>query len=104
MAVTIEGFTVVAQLTRIQHLLDAGSIVAPNSPALHDGHIWRCSFMAKADAQNFLQMMGKLGLNISQGPDSDAVLISEFDRSVEPYCEWIHTAFLHKAVVAWKEG
>jgi len=60
--------------------------------------------MAKADARNFLQMMAKLGLNVSQGPDSDAVLISEFDRSVEPYWEWIRTAFLHKAVIARKEG
>jgi hypothetical protein len=104
MAITIEGFTVVAQLTRIQPLLDAGSIEAPNSTALHDGHIWRCSFMASVDAHNFLRAMANLGLNISRGPDSDAVLICEFDRSVEPYCEWIHTAFLHKAVIAWKEG
>jgi hypothetical protein len=104
MAVTIEGFTVVAQRARIQHLLDAGSIVAPNSTALHDEHIWKCSFMAQADAWNFLQTLEKLGLNRSQGPDSDVVLISEFDRSVDPYCEWIRTGLWDKAVIAWKEG
>jgi tetratricopeptide (TPR) repeat protein len=104
MAVTIEGFTVVAQRTRIQHLLDAGSIVGPNSTTLQDEHIWKCSFMAEADARNFLRTLEKLGLNISQGPDSDAALISEFDRSVDPYCEWIRTGLWDKAVIAWKEG
>ena len=88
MALTIEGFTVVAQRTRIQPLLDAGSIEAPNSTALHDEHIWKCSFMAEADARDFLRRLEKLGLNISHGPDSDAVLANEFDRSVDPYCEW----------------
>jgi hypothetical protein len=32
------------------------------------------------------------------------VLISEFDRSVDPYCEWIRTGLWDKAVIAWKEG
>jgi len=104
MAVTIEGFTVVVQRNRMQPLLDAGSIVPPNSTALHDEHIWKCSFMAAADARNFLRTLEKLGFNISQGPDSDAVFISEFDRSVDPYCEWIQTALWDKAVIAWKEG
>ena len=104
MAVTIEGFTVVAQRTRIQHLLDAGSVKGTNSTALHDEHIWKCSFMAEADARNFLRTLEKLGLNISQGPDSDAVLVHEFDRSIEPYCEWILTGLWDKAVIAWKEG
>ncbi len=104
MAVTIEGFTVVVQRNRIQHLLDAGSIERPNSTALHDEHIWKCSFMAEADARDFLRTLEKLGLNISQGPDSDAALVNEFDCSVDPYCEWIQTGHWDKAVIAWKEG
>ena len=104
MAVTIEGFTVVAQRTRIQNLLDAGSVKRPNSTALHDEHIWKCSFMAEADARNFLRTLERLGLNISQGPDPDAVLINEFDRSVDPYCEWIRTGLWEKAVITWREG
>ena len=104
MAITIEGFTVVAKRARIQHLLDGGSIAGPNSTALHDEHVWKCSFMAEADARNLLRTLETLGLNTSQGPDSDAVLISEFDRSVDPYCEWIRTGLWEKAVIAWKEG
>ncbi len=60
--------------------------------------------MAEADAQKFLRTLEKLGLNVSQGPDSDVVLATEFDRSVEPYCEWLRTGVWDKAVIAWKEG
>ncbi len=104
MAVAIEGFSVVAQLDRIQRLLDDGSVRPPNSTALSDPHLWKCGFMAKADAEKFLQTLEKLGLNVSQGPDSDVVLASEFDRSVEPYCEWLRLGAWEKAVIAWKEG
>jgi hypothetical protein len=38
MAITIEGFTVVAQLARIKPLLGAGSVGAPNATALDDGY------------------------------------------------------------------
>jgi tetratricopeptide (TPR) repeat protein len=104
MAVPIEGYSVVAQLARIQRLLDDGSVKIPNSTALSDTHIWKCSFMAQDDARKFLQTLEKLGLNGSRGPDSDVVLVNEFDRSVEPYCEWLKTAVWEKAVIAWKEG
>ncbi len=104
MAVPIEGFSVVAQFDRIQALLDGGLVEIPNGTALSDTHIWRCSFMAAADAEKFLRTLGGLGLNVSQGPDSDVVLVSEFDRSVEPYCEWLSTGVWEKAVIAWKAG
>ncbi len=104
MAVPIEGFSVVAQLNRIQHLLENGSIQPPNSNALSDEHLWKCGFMAKGDAQRFMENLAKLGLNVAQGPDSDVVLATEFDRSVEPYCEWLRLAQWEKAVIAWKEG
>lgn len=60
--------------------------------------------MAKADAEKFLRSLEALGLNVSQGPDSDVVLATEFDRSIEPYCEWLRTGVWEKAVIAWKEG
>jgi tetratricopeptide (TPR) repeat protein len=104
MPVAIEGFSVVAQVDRIQHLLDGGSVRPPNATVLFDSHLWKCSFMAKGDAEKFLQTLAKLGLNVSQGPDSDAVLASEFDQSVEPYCEWLRLAVWEKAVIGWKEG
>ena len=104
MAIPIEGFSVVAQFNRIQHLLDDESLTVPNSTAISDSHIWRCSFMAEADAMKFLRTLRELGLNVEQGPDSDVVLATEFDRSVEPYCEWLRTGVWDKAVIAWKEG
>jgi len=104
MAVTIEGYTVVAQLPRVQRLLDDGSVKIPNSTALSDSHIWKCSFMALDDARKFLQALETLGLNGSQGPDSDIVIADEFHRSVEPYCEWLKMGVWEKAVIAWKEG
>ncbi len=104
MALPIEGFSVVAQLERIQHLLDDDKVMVPNATALHDAHLFRCSFMARSDAEKFLGSLEALGLNTSQGPDPDAVIVFEWDRSVEPYCEWLKTAFWEKAVIAWKEG
>ena len=104
MALPIEGFSVVAQWPRIKRLLDDESFGVPNSTALHDEHIWRCSFMAEADARKFLRKLEKHGLNVSQGPDSDAVLMSEFDRSIDPYCEWLRSGTWDKAIIAWKEG
>lgn len=92
MAVPIEGFSIVAQKARIQHLLDDHAFAIPNSTALNDEHIWKCSFMAQADANKLLQTLEILALNVSQGPDSDVVLVNEFDRSVDPYCEWLTTA------------
>lgn len=104
MAVPIEGYSVVAQRTRIDHMLEDGSIEEPNSTVLADDDIWRVSFMAELDAQRFMRILEELDLNISQGPDSDVVLVSEFDRSVTPYCEWLVTGQWGKAVIAWKAG
>lgn len=104
MAIPIEGFSVVARKERIQPLLDGDAIAIPNATALADAHIWRCSFMALVDARKFSSSLEKLGLNASRGPDPDAVIASEFDRSVEPYCEWLKTGVWEKAVIAWKEG
>lgn len=70
MAITIEGFSVVAQRARIQHLLEREAFAIPNSTALSDAHLWKCSFMAHVDALKFLRTLEELGLNVSQGPDS----------------------------------
>jgi hypothetical protein len=43
-------------------------------------------------------------MNVSQGPDSDAVLVNEFDHSIDPYCEWLTTGTWQKAVIAWRSG
>lgn len=104
MAVPIEGFSVVVQRARIQHLLESESIGIPNATALGDDDIWRCCFMAEADAEQFIEALEQLGLNASQGPDSDVVLVSEFDCSLNPYCEWLATARWEKAVIGWKAG
>lgn len=104
MAIPIEGFSVVARRERIQPLLDRDAVAIPNSTALADAHIWRCCFMAEADARKFSESLEKHGMNASRGPDPDAVIVSEFDRSIEPYCEWLKTGVWEKAVIAWKEG
>lgn len=104
MALPIEGFSVVAQKARIKRLLENQAFAIPNSTALSDDHIWKCSFMAHVDAKKFLQTLEDLGLNVSQGPDSDAVLVNEFDHSIDPYCEWLTTAAWQKAVIGWRTG
>lgn len=104
MAIPIEGFSVVAQLDRIQPLLESNVIEIPNATYLSDKHIWRCCFMTHVDAQKFVKSLEEGGLNVSNGPDPDVVIATEFDKSVEPYCEWLRTAVWDKAIIAWKEG
>jgi tetratricopeptide (TPR) repeat protein len=104
MAVTIEGYSVVVPQDRIRPLLEQKAVEIPNRTALGDPDVWRCCFMDESDAMNFIRSLEKLGLNASQGPDPDVVLVSEFDCSIHPYCEWLLTARWEKAVIAWKAG
>jgi tetratricopeptide (TPR) repeat protein len=104
MAITIEGYAVVAQRDRIQHLLDADKIQPPNSRFLGDDDLWRCCFMTQGDAELFREKLAALDLNVAQGPDSDAVIVSEFDQSVDPYCEWLSLSKYEKSVIGWKTG
>lgn len=104
MAIPIKGYTVVARLDRLQHLLDAKKVTFPNSTILNDENLWRCSFMTEDDASKFANSLELLGLNISKGPDSDVVLVNEFDLNIAPYCEWLHATRWEKAVIAWLAG
>jgi tetratricopeptide (TPR) repeat protein len=104
MAIPIEGYTVVAQRDRIQELLDNEKVPNPNVTVLADDHIWRCSFMTHEDAVRFAKSLESRGLNISHGPDSDVVIINEFDLAISPYCEWLQAARWEKAVIAWRVG
>ena len=104
MAVTIEGFCVVVKKDRIAPLFDAEKLVPPNGMFLADDDIWRCGFMAESDAQKFMTKLGTLELNVTTGPDSDAVIVSEFNQDIHPYCEWLETAGWEKAIIAWKSG
>ena len=108
MAVAIEGFSVVGHRQRI---VDADGLsiedltaLVPNATTLIDDDLWRCSFMAESDAAAFLGRMQDAGFNISEGPNSDFVLVNEFDLEVTPYCEWIEVAQYEKGVIAWKSG
>src|SRR5262245_16075132 len=104
MAIPIEGYSVVAQLERIRPLLESKQLRGPGAAVIADDDLWRCAFMSMDDAAAFLQSLESLGLNTTKGPDSDAVLISEFDGSITPYCEWLQTAKWEKAVIGWKAG
>lgn len=104
MAVTIEGYAVVVQRQRIEHLLESGDMPRPNATPIGDAHIWRCCFMVHQDALDYCAQLESLGLNVSQGPDSDVVLIDEYERTTAPYCEWLVTAQWENAVIAWLAG
>ena len=103
MALPIEGFTLVAKLPRIAPLLESG-LESPNGMELQDEHLWCCSFMVAADAQAFALQLAELGLNVSQRPDSEFVMVNEFDQTIDPYCEWLQLAPYEKAVIAWLAG
>ena len=108
MAIAIEGFSIVGIKSRIEEKYPNGlaglSAAVPNVTALADDDLWRCAFMAAADAERFVEQLEKAGLNASQGPDPDIVLVNEFDQSATPYCEWLQISQWKKGVVAWLTG
>lgn len=104
MAVVIEGFTVLVRLDRIQGRLSHPTFAIPNSTALFDDHLWRCAFMAEADARAFIHYLGKLGMKVEPGPECEAVLVDEFGDTDQQPCDWINIAKWEKAVIAWRAG
>jgi len=108
MAIAIEAYSIVALKERIEDNFDGGlqafSSLIANGIFLADDDLWRCSFMVPEDAGRFLQQASQGGLNTSQGPDPDLVVVCEHDLSVVPYCEWLQVVQWQKGVVAWREG
>ena len=104
MSITIEGFSVVVKRELVQPFLDDDRIVPPNRMFLGDNDIWRCSFMSNDDAGAFVKKLEALGLNGTNGPNPDLVLVNEFNQDVYPYCEWLELGNYQKAIVAWKAG
>ena len=104
MAVVIEGYTVLVRLDRIQSRLSHPTFEIPNSTALFDDHLWRCAFMAEADARRFVDYLGKLGMKVEPGPDCEALIVDEFDVATRQPCEWLNITMWAKAVIAWRAG
>jgi len=96
MAIAVEAFCVVGNVQSIEDAnrlsCDGLTQIAPNSSALSDADLWRCSFMAESDAAAFVERLTELGFNTSTGPHSDFVIVNEFDLEVTPYCEWLEVA------------
>jgi Tfp pilus assembly protein PilF len=104
MAIPIEGTTVVVKLALIAPLLETGKVTVPNGTGLQDDHLWRCCFMEDREAEVFLRILAREGLNVTQGPDPDAVMVTEYEQNPKPYCEWLTFAKWDKAVIAWLVG
>lgn len=108
MAIAIEAYSIVALKERIEDNYEGGlqafSSLISNGTVLADDDLWRCSFMVPEDAGHFLEQASQGGLNTSQGPDPDLVVVCEHDLSVVPYCEWLQVVQWQKGVVAWREG
>ena len=108
MAIAIEGFSVVVLRDRADDAIDGGveilSTTTPNGTAIMDDDLWRCSFMVMDDAMRFMEELTSAGLQVQRGPDPDAVIVSEFEETVEPYCEWLKIAKWEQGVIAWLDG
>ena len=108
MAIAIEGYSVVGRKDHIDDIYPGGvealTASAPNSTVLADDHLWRCSFMAMSDARRFVRRLTDAGFEVARGPDSDFVIVNEFDLCIEPYCEWLQVKQWNKGVIAWLTG
>ena len=61
-------------------------------------------FYGRSRRSQLLEVLESHELNLSQGPDSDGVLVSEFEKSVEPFCEWLELASYKKSLIGFKTG
>lgn len=104
MAIALEGYVVVVKYAAIAQLLEERCVEIPNVNSLHDGDLWCCSFMNSHDCATFVGELHQLGLNTTDGPDSDVVVVNEFDKSVTPYCEWLEIGPFDKGTIAWLAG
>ena len=105
MAIPIEGYTVVLLNERLDKHLpggkDAFPSTAPNSTCLTDAHLSSISFMAEADALQFLK-------ELVQGcPDTslnalDGAIVSGAREL--PTKEWLSIADWNGSLIAWKTG
>lgn len=71
---------------------------------LTDDDLWACSFMVYTDAVRFMEQLQQAGVESSQGPDPDLVLVNEFDSSVSANCDWLEIGRSERAVIVKRTG
>ena len=108
MAIAIEGYSVVGRVARMEE--HPGGIeglledIAPELGWIQDDDLWCRAFMAEEDAAHLMNLFNKVGFETEKGPESDFVMVNEFDRSMSPYCEWLNISEWDKGVIAWLAG
>ena len=106
MAIALEAFSVVVRPQGVEKLggIEAFQELVPNSTFCHDDELARCAFMDRGDAVEFINSLHLRGLETLDGVDSDVVLVTAFDGTVTPCCEWLQVGPYKKGFIGWLSG
>ena len=106
MAIALEAFTVVVRQEGLSRLggFDAFRDLVPNSTFCHDGLLARCAFMDRGDAVEFINTLHLRGLETDHAATPDVVLVTAFDGSMQPPCDWLQIAPYKKGWIGWRSG
>ncbi len=106
MAIALEAFTVVV---RPEGLARLGGVavfqeLVPNSTFCYDDELARCAFMDRSDAIEFVQTLHLRGLETTELAEPDVVLVTAFDGTMKPDCDWLEVANYKKGWIGWLAG
>lgn len=106
MAIALEAFSVVVRNAGIERMggIQELAAIVPNSTFCHDDELARCAFMDRGDAVEFIDMLYLRGLETTVDGDPDVVLVTSFDGSMKPDCDWLQIRPYKKSWIGWLTG
>ena len=108
MAVLIEGYSVVVRNSDVAAKYPGGSEAyrdaCPNATFCADDHLSRVGFMARQDAEDFVDQLAAKGLtSCRDGASADVALVSQSGTPLWP-CGWLEIARSGGLLLAWLAG
>ena len=108
MAVAISGISIIVRLDSISVSypggLEAFLLNIPNQIFCNDESLIVCSFMAGADAVEFMRELGRLGLSCYPEPNASVVLVNSFQFENADFPDWLEVGKYQRAVIGWISG
>lgn len=106
MAIALEAFSVVVRQEGIERLGGIAELekLVPNSTFCHDDDLARCAFMDRGDAVEFIDALYLRGLETGDAAEPDVVLVTAFDKTMKPHCDWLQVQAYKKGTIGWLSG
>lgn len=106
MAIALEAFSVVIRREGIERLggLEAFQAHVPNSTFCADDELARCAFLDRKEALDFIEFLHESGLETPLVGDPEVTLVTAFDGTVNPECEWLQVSNYKQGLIGWRTG